>query len=99
MGLYIWKIFIRLRLGFSLKKVSCIKQLKKARTPVLLIHGGADTLVPPTMLKPIYNSISSPKDWFIFPEAKHCHSIFAHPQTYWEKIHEFISRNAPELLG
>ena len=99
MGLYIWKIFIRLRLGFSLKKVSCIKQLKKARTPVLLIHGGADTLVPPTMLKPIYNSISSPKDWFIFPEAKHCHSIFAHPQTYWEKIHEFITRNAPELLG
>ncbi|MBP5357605.1 MAG: alpha/beta hydrolase [Treponema sp.] len=98
LGLYIGKFFIRLRLGFNLKKVSCIKQVKKSRTPVLLIHGGADRLVPPKMLIPIYNAVASPKDWFIFPEAEHCKSIFAHPETYWEKIHEFISRNAPELL-
>ena len=75
-----------------------MKQVKKSRTPVLLIHGGADRLVPPKMLIPIYNAVASPKDWFIFPEAEHCKSIFAHPGTYWEKIHEFISRNAPELL-
>ncbi|MBO4320547.1 MAG: alpha/beta hydrolase [Treponema sp.] len=97
-GLYIGKFFIRLRLGFNLKKVTCLKQLKNCRTPVILIHGEADTMVPHEMLRGIYNAIPSSKDWFIFPEAEHCQSIFAHPQTYWEKIHEFIYRYAPELL-
>ena len=92
--LAIGSIFCGLRFHYTFRQASCVKQLKKSRTPVLLLHGGDDNFVPVSMIRKNYVATRSKKDWFVIPRADHCGSQFANPEVYWAKVWDFIG---PEL--
>lgn len=77
--------------GYSLTKVTPLKQIQKASVPVLFVHGGKDRLVPPEMAETLYHYCSSEKkDLFIVPDAGHAESIILDKEGYLEKIREFF---------
>ena len=46
----------KLRAGYDLEEASAVKQVAKSKTPMLFIHGDADTFVPFEMLDEVYNA-------------------------------------------
>ena len=90
--LYLSDFYSRIRFGFGFKKTSSIRAVKKSRTPLLILHGGKDKIVPTAMAKKIYVATASKKDWFIMPGADHCQSVIVDTDVYWAKVQEFLSR-------
>ena len=81
----------RLRLGFSLKEVSCLEQLKQSKTPTLFIHGDQDSLVPFWMLQKLYDAAACEKEMLVVPGAEHAESMY-HTELYYGTIRRFIDR-------
>lgn len=82
----------RLRLGFGMREASAVDQLKKARVPVLFIHGDQDSFVPSHMLEAVYAACSGPKDRLLVPGAGHAQAPHVDPQRYWGHVFDFIDR-------
>ena len=51
------------------------QMIKEIKSPILVMGGGKDTLVPVELAKNLYNLAPEPKDMIIYPEAKH-HNLF-----------------------
>lgn len=75
--------------GFRLNKTDARKELAKAKIPVLIIHGEADTLVPPEM-----SDLVSRNPKYItrhtFPGAEHAVSYLVDTERYSAIIKEFV---------
>lgn len=80
--------------GFSFIKNYPIRNLKRSRTPTLLIHGSKDTLVPLYMLDQIYNSIPSStyKQKEIFINSWHGMAVINQEDRYFDIISTFINK-------
>lgn len=85
-------LFARLLNGFSMREGSAVAQLKKARVPVLFIHGEQDTFVPFAMLEEVYAACVSPKEKFVVPGAGHGECYIVAGDEYWQRILQFIDR-------
>ena len=85
-------IVSRIRCGYSFKKASSIKQVKKSVTPTLFIHGGSDTFVPTAMVYRNYGAASCPRDILVVKDAEHAMSKNQDPELYWSTIFGFISK-------
>lgn len=79
--------------GYSLKECNSAEEVKKARIPILLIHGDDDSFVPCSMSKEIYENCNSPKELFIVNGAGHAESYYKERKIYEEKVKKFIDRN------
>lgn len=82
----------QIRAGYSLKEASAIKQVAKSMTPILFIHGDADTFVPFSMLEPLYEAANCEKEKMVITEAEHAKSSVTNPTTYWSGIFSFIEK-------
>lgn len=80
------------RAGYSFKEASSVAQLKKAKVPILFIHGDQDTFVPTSMLDVVYESCASPKQKLFVEGARHAEAAYVNPELYWSTIHEFLSK-------
>lgn len=92
---------IKSRAGFSIYEASSVEQLKKAKVPVLFIHGGDDTYVPTEMVHKVYEAAPVEKELLIVDEAPHASSSVVDPKTYFSKIFSFIDKyiNQTETAG
>lgn len=91
--LFFTAIFTRCFAKFSMDEASSVKQLKKAKLPMLFIHGEADSFVPCAMLKEVYDACSSgDKQMLSFPNAEHSASALADPPRYSKAVYDFLSR-------
>lgn len=82
----------KIKLGYHFKKASSIEQIKKARIPILFIHGSKDKFVPFPMLEELYNAATGVKRKLIVEEAHHVESSKINPERYWKTIKEFIEK-------
>ena len=69
------------------------QQLKKAKLPMLFIHGGDDDFVPYYMLKTCYNSAGCIKEMLTVPNAAHTEAADVNPRLYWQTVFDFINSN------
>lgn len=76
--------------GYGLDDCNSAREVKKARVPVLLIHGSEDTFVPCSMCEEIYENCRSPKKKLIVPKAGHAESYYKDPQAYQLALDRFI---------
>jgi X-Pro dipeptidyl-peptidase (S15 family). len=83
---------IRGKAGFSIYKASAVEQLKKARVPMLFIHGDKDTFVPTEMVYKVYDAAPVEKELMIIKDAPHASSSFVHPERYFSGIFSFIEK-------
>ena len=81
------------RVGFDIKEASALAQIRKSCTPTLFLHGEADTVVPVSMARELYENARCEKDILIFPRAEHAMSPLNYPDKYWGKVWEFIAKH------
>lgn len=83
---------VKKKAGYSLKECSSAETVKKAKIPILLIHGDADTFVPCSMCHEIYMACASEKEMMIVNGAGHCESFYKDPERYQEKLTAFLEK-------
>lgn len=86
-----FQIVAKVRAGYDIKKASALEQVKKSKTPILFIHGDADDFVPEYMCEQLYEATNCKKDKLIIKDAGHTDSKYKEPDTYYNKIFEFIN--------
>lgn len=80
----------KLRAGYQFKEASAIKQVAKCKIPILFIHGDADTFVPFSMLDPLYEAATCPKEKLVIKDAEHADSASKDPELYWNTVSKFM---------
>ena len=83
-------LITKIKDNYFLSEASAIKQLQKAKVPILFIHGDKDKFVPFYMLDKLYNACSSKKDKLIIKDVGHAKSESLKSDLYWNKVEEFI---------
>ncbi len=83
----------RKKAGYDFKKdTNALEAVKKAKIPMLFVHGGKDDFVPTYMGYQLYDACASEyKDLLIVPDADHARSYWFGKKEYDEKIDEFIA--------
>lgn len=90
--LNMFEIVANIRAKYDIKEASALEQVKKATVPILLIHGDADDFVPTYMCEDLYQATNSLKDKLIIQEAGHIESKYKEPETYYNKIFDFLEK-------
>lgn len=79
-------------LGLDPAKVSPVADIKKVKAPVLLIHGNADTTIPPANSEAIHNAAPETTILWIVPGAEHVGSYKVQPQEYLRRALEIFKQ-------
>jgi fermentation-respiration switch protein FrsA (DUF1100 family) len=85
-------LICRLRAGYSFKEASALKQVAKARLPILFIHGSEDRFVPTSMVYELYEAADCPKELLVVEGAAHGTSFWKNPQDYKAAVEAFLEK-------
>lgn len=85
-------VICRKKAGYGFKDCSTVDTLKKAKCPVLFIHGKNDNFVPVWMSGKNYEVCSSDKDILLVENAGHGASYFENAELYESKVREFLDK-------
>ena len=75
---------------FRLEKVLPIEQVKKAKVPIIFIHGESDDFVPCYMSKKMYDACTTIKKLVTIPNAGHGISCLENPDKYVDELNKFF---------
>ena len=89
--LNMFEVVANFRAKYDIKEASALEQVKKATLPILFIHGDSDDFVPEYMCEKLYEAANCRKDKLIIHGAGHTESRYKEPETYYNKIFEFLS--------
>ncbi len=89
--LNMFEVVANFRAKYDIKEASALEQVKKATLPILFIHGDSDDFVPEYMCERLYEVANCRKDKLIIHGAGHTESRYKEPDTYYNKIFEFLS--------
>lgn len=81
----------KLRAGYGFRKNSPLEQVRKAKVPILFIHGDQDDFVPTQMVYPLFEACPTEKRLLLIEGAKHAESMAAAPEKYQQAVKEFLS--------
>ncbi|MBQ7295265.1 MAG: alpha/beta hydrolase [Clostridia bacterium] len=79
--------------GFFFGEASCVKQLKKSKTPTLFLHGDKDDFVLLENLEPVYKACAAEKEKYIIKGAEHAVSSHWFHEEYWQVVNDFVDRH------
>lgn len=81
--------------GYGMDECNARREVKKAKVPILFIHGSADTFVPCSMCGELYEACASPKKKLIIEDAAHAESYYKDMEAYEAALTEFTD----EIFG
>ena len=76
--------------GATLDQLSPLQAVSHAHSPILFLHGDADTLIPPKTLQELYDNCSSPKEMYMFKNSAHAQAISDYNEVYGRVVADFI---------
>lgn len=85
-------LYQRVIYGIDMKKASPRIAVKKAKTPILFMHGKKDSFVPFSMGQENYEACAGIKEFHEFAEAEHATSILVYPEEYATIVDQFVTR-------
>lgn len=85
-------LITKIRAGYFFGEASALKQVRKARVPILFIHGDADTFVPFNMMDELYEACNSPKEKFVVHGAGHGLAYDTDKTEYIRRVGDFVTR-------
>ena len=91
-SLWAAELFARVFAGFSLTVKDTRDVLKKAKLPVLMIHGLSDDFVPSDMTRQGYDSCFGAKEILLVEGAGHGTSFLVDKQTYITRVVAFLEK-------
>jgi abhydrolase domain-containing protein 17 len=74
-------------------------KIPNVKCPVLIMHGAADTIIPPWHGEELFKVASEPKKLVLVPGANHNDFIEVAGQRYFEAIREFVRHVPGRRLG
>lgn len=80
----------RKKAGYGLDECNAAREVRKAKVPILLIHGEDDSFVPCQMCDEIYENCASPKKKLIIAKAAHAESYYKDMAAYEQALDDFI---------
>ena len=80
-----------LRAGCSFAEASSLEQVKKAKMPILYIHGEKDSFVHTEMVDPLYEACPTEKRQLVVEGAGHGSSCIMDPELYLDTVFDFIT--------
>jgi len=69
-----------------------IKKINNLKSPLLVIHGTKDEIVPYKLGVKLYNAYSGPKEFISITDGDHNSLEFADPDMYWDSVKRFLSK-------
>ena len=88
--------YTKQRAGYSFEEASALNQVKKAKVPILFIHGDADSFVPFEMVGRLYEACPTEKVLFVVHGAGHGRAFWTDRQGYVAAVKAFLAKH---LLG
>ena len=85
-----------IRAGYTFTEASALEQVKKAKVPMLFIHGAEDTFVNTEMVYPLYEACPSPKELLVVEGARHGNSYQQDEELYFGTVFQFLSAYVEE---
>jgi uncharacterized protein len=82
-------LLCKLRAGYFVGEASALKQVAKAKAPILFIHGEEDAFVPTEMVHSLYEECRTEKELFLVPKAGHGNAFFTDKEGYKKRVVEF----------
>lgn len=86
-------LFSKIKAGYFFSEVDPLKNMNKAKNPILFIHGEADTFVPFKYGQELYDACTVAKDYLWVPDTVHAFSYYNAKEAYENKVKEFIATN------
>ncbi len=90
-----------LRAGYHFRQVEPLREIANiSPRPILIIHGGQDSIVNPQDATLLYDAAREPKELWFLPNADHCGAYFDDRPVYVKKVTEFFDihlRHVPRL--
>ena len=90
--LHIASVISSLRAGYSFSEASSLEQVKKAKVPMLFIHGEKDNFVHTEMVYPLYEACPTEKQLLVVEGAGHGSSYTKNPVLYFDTIFSFLEK-------
>lgn len=81
--------------GFRLGETDAVEAVKKTQVPILIIHGEADTFVPPHMSLKIAQANPEMVRRITFPGAEHGISYLVDTPRYEQAVRDFVLEHLP----
>jgi pimeloyl-ACP methyl ester carboxylesterase len=79
---------------YTIRPSDAMPQLARADVPVLIIHGEADTYVPPINARRLAAAYGPGAETLFIPGAGHVEGHVVAPTTYDERLRSFLDRSA-----
>ena len=76
--------------GYHLNQCDAREEVRKAKVPVLLIHGEADHFVPAAMACELYEACGPAGELLLVPEADHAEAYYKDPERYRKTAEQFL---------
>lgn len=76
---------------FLYENISPINEVTQVTTPILYLHGEADTLVPPKMSKDLYEATKGYRELHVFPKTKHGRAIIERKSECRDTVINFLN--------
>lgn len=98
MKLPVKTIYLFLKLGarlfghFDLEEATALHAVEKLNIPILFIHGGQDSIVPPFMGEELYRACVGKKAWTLIEKADHANSAMTDYGLYEKSVLQFIGQ-------
>lgn len=81
-------------MGFSLKDVDVVEQVRNSRLPIFIIQSGDDKIVPEEQYEALYEACTvEGSDRLYISNASHCDGLDRKPKKYGDNISYFILEN------
>lgn len=77
----------------DLNKIRPIAFVKTSMTPTMFIHGKADTFVPFSMYKQLFEAANCEKESLVIKDAGHIRSNIVDNRLYWNTVDNFIKKH------
>lgn len=79
------------RAGYRFHQVEPLREISLiSPRPILIIHGGKDSIVDPKDAALLYAAAKDPKELWFLPDADHCGAYFEDRQAYVKKVLDFF---------
>ena len=82
----------KVKAGYFFSESDPLRNMNKAKNPVLFIHGEQDTYVPFAYGKELYDACPTPKDYLWVPNTVHAFSYYNAKDEYEQKVKDFITK-------
>ncbi len=94
--MYTASVIASLRAGYSFSEASSLEQVRKAKVPMMFIHGEKDNFVHTEMVYPLYEACPTEKQLLVVEGAGHGSSYSMDPELYFGSVFDFLAKYVQE---